>query len=571
MRAVAGPRRWVAVLILAVLAVGALVVVTRLLGPDAAQLRGLSARLPFVTAGTVLSPVLSGLLGIGGGLLAARNPRWTDRRLRTLVLAGIVACLMWLALVSAFWFLVQGELMTLLGPGPVGRAGVSVLSTLLIPSTLVVFGAAAIIAARVRTATRQVALDGHVQTADSRGLPTTALVLRRVLQHTLPLLLAVLIVEFLVLYAGSLTVQSVFITPDLAANLPPLLPAESLPFVLGAVLLCIIGLIVLGIALGTNLWNPPEPYAVAATTTLPSRRFRSTDFLDIRDLTLRSGTAARSADAAAGISLTATRGQALAVVGAAGDDASLLCLAIAGLLPPGSPRLSGSILLDGTELIGLSERQFRQLRRSTIGFLSAPGDYGLDSGIRIGHQLARLMAAGPNGSRSRELADTEVSALLVAVGITDVPAVLRAYPRQLSAATVQRVLLAVAAARRPHLLIADHPTIHLDPTEEAEYLDVLHAVQRAQGFTLLLASGTIANVLRCDRVAVMHEGTIVEYASAQELITAPQHPYSRSLLAAAPSSPAPSTAAPLTAAPSSAAPSTAGPGSGSPAGHALGS
>jgi len=550
MRAVAGPRRWVGVLILSVLAAGVLLLVSWLMSPPAALLQALSGRLPLATAGTVISPLMSGILGVGGGLLAARHDRQTDRRLRSLVVAGVCVCLLWMALVSTFWFMVQGELMTLLGPGPGGRAGVSVLNTLLIPSTIIVFGAAAVIALRVRTATRLVALEGHVLTAHGRGLPTTGLVLRRMLQRTMPAVLFVLIVEFLTLYAGSLAVQTVFTTPTVAAALPPLLPAESLPFVLSAALLCIIGVIVVGVALATNHWDEPTPPVQTATAVaLPSMRFRSTDFLDIRELCLVPGATPQRGDPLSGISLTVSRGQSLAVVGDAKDGTSLLCLAIAGLLPPGFGRVTGSILFDGTELIGISERRLRQQRGHGIGFLASPDTFGLDPDIRIGTQLSRIAASWPTTSRAR----TQDPDLLAEVGVTDATAVLAAYPHQVSGVTAQRVLLAAALIREPRLLIADHPTRGLDAADEAGFLDLLHGLQQTRGFTVILASDRVSNVLRCDRVAVMHEGTIVEYASAQELVTTPQHPHSRHLLAAGPS----------------AGPRTVGPGSVNPAAPTL--
>lgn len=417
--------------------------------------------------------------------------------------------------------------MTLLGPGPGSRAGVSALTTLLLPSTAVILGSAGLIASRVRAATRVVALDGQVQTAYSRGLPTSRLVVRRVLHRTWPMVMSVLIVEFLALYAGSLTVQSAFTTPSLAAALPPLLPAESLPFVLGAVLLCIVGVIVVGIALGASRWSTPS--SSSSSVALPSTHFRSTDFLDIRDLHLSRGPGLQRGEQLTGVSLTVTRGQALAVLGADGDGGSALCLAIAGLLPPHVTVSSGSILFDGIELVSLAESRFRHLRGHGIGFLGGPGTFGLDPGVRVGHQLARLTADGGPGSRFRGARDA--TALLVAVGLTEAGAVLTAYPHELPATTVQRVLLAAAVARDPQLLIADHPTNNLAADDEAAYLEVLHGLQRERGFTLILASDRVANLSGCDRVAVMHEGVIVEYAAIEELLAAPRDAHGRLLLA----------------------------------------
>jgi ABC-type dipeptide/oligopeptide/nickel transport system ATPase component len=545
MRIAAGPR-WLGALILSVVLVGVVALTARLAGPGVALLLPLSARLPLATAGTIASPILSGLLGVGGGLLAARHSRWISQRLRALVLAGCVVCVVWMALVCMFWFAVQGELMNLLALDESERAGVSALSTLLLPSTAIVFGAAAMIAVRVRAATRIVAFEGHVQTAQSQGRRTIPLVIRRVVERTLPVILTVLIIEFLTLYGGSLTVQAVFGTPSLVADLPPLLPAESLPYVLGATLFCIIGLIAAVVARAGTVSGPassplPLPAAPARRQTgavtgtrsgsspLPSTRFRSADLLDIRDLRVHSGARPAGSDSAAGINLTVARGEALAIVGGDDDGASLLSLAIAGLLPPRSAISSGSILFDGTELVGLPERQFRALRGRRIGFLSASGTHRLDPGVRIGHHLARLATSRPGSTRASARADA--LSILSGVGIGDAATVFSAHPHQLSAATTQRVLLAGALVLAPQLLVADNPTGCLETADEACFLDVLHALQRAHGFALIMASAKPANVARCDRVAVMRNGTIVEYAAADELLTNPQHPHSRRLLA----------------------------------------
>lgn len=526
MRAIAGSR-WLGLLLMALGAGGVILLVNRLIGTDAALLQPLSARLPLAMVGNVVSPVLSGLLGVGAGLLGARLTPWTDRRLRSLVLAGCGACLAWMLLVGSFWFGVQAELMTLLGAGPAGRAGMSALSTLLLPSTAVVFGSAAVIAARVRLATRAAALEGHVQTAKSWGVPATAPVIRSMLRGALPIVLVVAMVEFLLLYAGSLAVQAVYTEPSLATTLP-LLPAESLPVVLVAALLCICALIVTAIPLARIVAGPqPAPlratrlaagaHHAAGAPTRASTRFRSSDLLDIRDLTVHHGDGPASGEPLAGINLTVARGQSLAVIGGNGDGSSLLCHAIAGLLPPRSAISSGSILFDGTELVGLSERQFAKLRGHRIGFLPAPGDNRLIPDERIGRQLARLVVGGPAGNQDDVGAQT--AQLLTVVGIEDAATVLAAYPHQLAGAIAQRVLLAGALAREPRLLLADHPTRNLPAGDEAGFLDLLHTLQDERGFTLIVAAAGVENVVRCDRVAVMREGTIVEYAAPHDLLS----------------------------------------------------
>jgi ABC-type dipeptide/oligopeptide/nickel transport system ATPase component/ABC-type dipeptide/oligopeptide/nickel transport system permease component len=531
MRATPGSR-WLVVLVVWALAGHGVLLLAGLVGSGPALLQPLSARLPLAAAGTVAAPPLTVLLGMAGGLLAARRTEWIDRRLRALVLTGCAACLGWMVLVTGFWFLVRGELLALHTLSPAERAGASALSTLLLPATAVVFGAAWLIARRVRTATRSVALAAHVRTAHSWGLPTTGRILRQVLRGTLPAILIVSVVEFLVLYAGSLTVQAVFVTPALAATLP-LLPAESLATVMILTLSGIIALSLSALPIAALAFGPPtSPLRPSPPATpepgapiLPSTSFRSSDVLDIRDLRLQPGPGNDSPEPRAGISLTVARGQTLAVIGDHGDYASLLCHAIVGLPPLHSAVSSGSILFDGTELVGLPERHFRALRGQRIGFLDAPGTSRLDPDARIGRQLAGLVAGRQRCSRSR--ARSAVLAALTGVGIEDAAAVFEAYPHQLSDATAQRVLLAGALARNPELLVADHPTLSLAGGDEEGFLDVLHALQEERGFTLIVASSRVENVLRCDRVAVMDHGAIVEYASPHDLVPASPRPQSR--------------------------------------------
>ena len=568
MRAVMGPR-WLGLLILLSLVVGGVAVMTSYSGPDIALLRSLSARLPFAAAGTVAAPVLSGLLGVGFGLLVTRRDGWADQRLRALILAGSAVCVVWLTLVSVFWFAVQGEILPLLADEPAARAGLSTLSTLLIPSTVVVFGGAVAIAVHVRAATRIVAVEGYVRTARSRGLPTTGPVVRRVLRRTLPAVVAVQLVEFLVLYGGSLTVQAAFATPPAATDLPPLLPAESLPLVLGALLLGIVSFVVAGVALATRTpatviaglhransasagagansstaanatadagladllaSSRPRPADSGLSfTTLPSTGFRAADFLDIRDLRTHTSGERGGREPMGGISLTVPRGQTLAVIGDDPDGASLLCHSIAGMQQRGPAAMSGSILFDGIELVGLPERDFRHLRGRRIGFLPAPAADHLDPDARIGQHLVALLIRQTDTSRARARAAAEE--LLVRVGLADAERVFTAYPRDVSTVTSQRVLLAGVLVGGPQLVVADDPTRGFGAGEEAEFLDLLHSLQRERGFTLIVAAAKVGIAVRCDRVAVMSEGTIVEYASVPELLTAPQHPYTRRLLA----------------------------------------
>jgi len=544
MRTPAWPR-WLGLVAL-ILAICAGAFLARFVGLDAALLRPLSERLPLAAAGTFVSPVLSAILGIGAGLLGARRSARVDQNARSLILTAGSVMVIWVAVTSAFWFVVQGELMPLLDAGPAGHAGLSAFGTLLLPGTAAVLGASAVIGLHVRSTTRRVVGLGYLQTNRSRGLSIAGPVVRLVLRRTAPAVLGVAAVELVILYAAALSAQAVFATPSLAERFPVLVPTDNLPVVLGVVLLCIIGPIAAGVGLVIRALAPtvasrpsfpflPENQFTSngersrrAVDVLPSTSFRAADFLDIRDLRTRSvGSAARQ-EPLAGISLTVPRGQALAVICEDDAAAKLLCEAITGLLPPTSPALSGSILFDGTELVGLPEGQFKRLRGHRIGFVASPAANRLDPGIRVGNQLMALMARQAHANKNHFRSDA--FHLLGAVGVENLLEVFESYPRQLSAANAQRVLLAGALAADPQLLVADDPTRGMSPADETDLLARLHVLQRERGFALILATSRIEPMVCCDRVAVMSQGVIVEYASVHEVLDSPRHPETRRLI-----------------------------------------
>lgn len=234
-------------------------------------------------------------------------------------------------------------------------------------------------------------------------------------------------------------------------------------------------------AAGSPLRAAAPPAAPAAL--LPSDRFRATDLLDIRDLHVDLSAAADAPEPDAGISLTVPRGQTLALIGDAVSGATQLCQAILGMLPRSSPVRSGSILFDGRELVALPEREFRRLRRDQIGYLESPSHRRLDPQVRMWRGLTTRRAGRPH-----------------------------------------------ALPVNPLLVIAVDPTRGLDPQAATAFLDLLHSMQRERGFTLLVVSTRLEVVRRCDRVAIMRAGTIVEHASVQELLTEPEHLHSRRLL-----------------------------------------
>ncbi|MET0954937.1 MAG: ATP-binding cassette domain-containing protein, partial [Cryobacterium sp.] len=442
MRAVVGTR-WLGVVILLSLAGSGVILITRLSDPDDALLHLLLTQLPVAATAGAATPLLSAVLGVGLGLATAHRGGWVDQTMRTLVITGLGLCVGWAVLLGGFWFALHIELTPMLADERTALARIGLLSTLLLPATAVLLGAALAISVHVRSAARAVSLEGFVRTARLRGLPITGMVLRRVLRRTLPAMLTVLAAELIVVYCGALIVQAVYTRATLPADLL-LLPAGSLPVVLGCAVAAVIGILIVALATATGWglapvdgWRPgaggrgddPVP-----ATSMPSTGFRSADLLDIRDLRIHQvpeqpwaeepGTAGPDDS----INLTVARGEAVAIIGDHSSGTGQLCRAIVGLLPLRTPVRSGSILFDGRELVGLPEREFRRLRGAQIGILDSPSSHRLDPRVRVGKTLTGILAARPGASRSG--ARAAALQLLSRVGVDTVEDVFTAYPHQ---------------------------------------------------------------------------------------------------------------------------------------------
>ncbi|MEV1295070.1 dipeptide/oligopeptide/nickel ABC transporter permease/ATP-binding protein [Pseudonocardia sp. NPDC049635] len=230
-----------------------------------------------------------------------------------------------------------------------------------------------------------------------------------------------------------------------------------------------------------------------------------------------------------GVTLAAHPGRTLALVGESGCGKTLTALALAGLLPPDA-HVDGSVVLDGRELAGASEKELESVRGNGIAYISQEPIASLDPSYSIGSQLREpLKLHGSTAPR------TEAVELLRRVGIADAEGVARSFPHQLSGGMAQRVAIAIALTGRPRVLIADEPTTALDVTVQAEILDLLREIQAQDGTAVVLVThdwGVVADV--ADEVAVMYAGQVVEHGTVAEVIAAPRHPYTRDLLAALP-------------------------------------
>lgn len=229
-----------------------------------------------------------------------------------------------------------------------------------------------------------------------------------------------------------------------------------------------------------------------------------------------------------GINLAIGRGETLGLVGESGSGKSVTWLAALGLLP-GKAKVGGRAMLDGENLIGMAPNALRRVRGGRIAMIFQDPASALNPMLTIGRQIgeALLLHRGLSG----RAAWAEAKRLLDLVGIPDAERRLSAYPHELSGGQNQRIMIAMALAGEPDLLIADEPTTALDVTIQAQILDLLALVQRESGTGLVLISHDLGVVAQtCDRVAVMYAGRIVEEAAADQLFDRPAHPYSRGLI-----------------------------------------
>jgi oligopeptide/dipeptide ABC transporter ATP-binding protein len=256
--------------------------------------------------------------------------------------------------------------------------------------------------------------------------------------------------------------------------------------------------------------------------------------LQVRDLSLRFHRRGRApVRALEGVSFDLDVGQTLALVGESGSGKSVTALAIAGLLDPAAELTGGSVRLSGIELIGASAAIWQAVRREQLALVFQNPRRALNPIRRVGRQIEDALQA--RRPRSRREARARSIALLAEVGIADPATRWQAYPGELSGGMCQRVMIALALSGEPALLIADEPTTGLDTGTQAAVMALLAAEARSRGMATLLITHDLALASgRCERVAVMHAGHLVEDAPAPRLFRAPAHPYSRHLIDATP-------------------------------------
>jgi oligopeptide/dipeptide ABC transporter ATP-binding protein len=242
-------------------------------------------------------------------------------------------------------------------------------------------------------------------------------------------------------------------------------------------------------------------------------------------------------DAVTGLTLSANRGEVVAIVGESGCGKTLSALALTGLLPSGAAA-SGSARIGGTELIGASERQLRRLRGSRVSMIFQDASTALNPLMAVGTQIEEVLAI--HGGPSRKERQARAIELLTSVGVPDPAVRAKNLPHQLSGGMRQRVMVAIALAGAPDLVIADEPTTALDVTVQAQVLALLREVTRSSVVLFITHDmGVVAEV--ADRVVVMYAGAVVESGAVADVLARPRHPYTAALLASVPDPDRPAT------------------------------
>ncbi|WP_438939796.1 ABC transporter ATP-binding protein [Catenulispora rubra] len=271
------------------------------------------------------------------------------------------------------------------------------------------------------------------------------------------------------------------------------------------------------------------PVAGNLAASEPASTDQVPEVLRVEDLRVTVG--AGRTEAVHGVSFAIRRGQTVGLVGESGSGKTLTCRAVLGLLARGCERSAGRIDLGGTDLTGLSRREWDAVRGTRIGIVfQDPASY-LNPSITVGRQLSETVrvhtGVGRAAARARALE------LFAAVGLRDAETVYHRYPHELSGGMAQRVLIAIAISGDPDLLVADEATSSLDALVQAEVLELLRTLTEERGLALLLVTHDLAVVAEvCDEVLVLYRGELVEQGPTADIVAAPQHAHTRALLEA---------------------------------------
>ena len=254
--------------------------------------------------------------------------------------------------------------------------------------------------------------------------------------------------------------------------------------------------------------------------------------LEIKNLKLEFGAGADALRAVDDVSITINAGETVCLVGESGCGKSVTALSIARLVPmPPARYPGGQILLNGRDVLQMNKTELRAIRGGVVSYIFQEPSASLNPVFRIGNQIKESLKL----HRPQVATDDEVIRLLKLVGIPAPESRIKDYPHQMSGGMQQRVMIAMALASEPKLLIADEPTTALDVTIQAQILELLKELKARLGMSILLIThnlGIVGDI--ADRVAVMYAGQIVELAPALELLRRPLHPYTQALMNSVP-------------------------------------
>ena len=251
--------------------------------------------------------------------------------------------------------------------------------------------------------------------------------------------------------------------------------------------------------------------------------------LNVKDLDVTFHSRDGANHAVKGISYTLEKGEVIAIVGESGSGKSVSSMALTGLLPPApSCQVSGSVELDGENLMQMREKELRKYRGRDIAYVFQEPSTALNPYFTVGSQIAEAIRYHRDDVDD---VDAEVISLMDQVGIRYSDTRYRDYPHQMSGGMKQRIVIAMALACRPRILVADEPTTALDVTIEAQIISLLRKLKDDYGMAIVLITHNFGIVDGfADKVAVMFQGDIVEEGDAEEVLASPQHPYTQALI-----------------------------------------
>jgi oligopeptide/dipeptide ABC transporter ATP-binding protein len=259
----------------------------------------------------------------------------------------------------------------------------------------------------------------------------------------------------------------------------------------------------------------------------------SEPIISVRDLSIRYRTKESRVYALEGVSFDLYRGQVLTMVGESGSGKTTAAMSILRLLPPEAEVLGGEVWFEGRNLLALDDRHLRPIRGRRIAMIFQDPVAGLNPVLTVGAQVAEMLTS--HLEISKKDAQRQVANILRRVGLSEPERIARAFPFQLSGGMCQRVMIGIATALNPDVIIADEPTSALDVTVQAQILHQLDQLRKERGTAILLIThdfGVVAQM--ADEVAVMYGGRVVESGDVMEMLKGPLHPYTHGLLATLP-------------------------------------